>query len=225
MKLTITDLKYINQCLDDNEFKYQEIYDEIKDHVLLAMETARENGDERDIEFVYNDMVNTQFPGYYAFEKIAIGYEKAYNIKITKTLWANMNYYLSWQAVITIGVLLIISFYMPQNKTTSLVFMIALIIIAIVPQFYTLKKTNSIKLSKGKRSLVKQHVRYWGAVLLVFSNLLLNSIGFLGKEYRINYLNPLHFYPAVYVLLISFFLIYSLSSMRLCRQELRLGKV
>jgi len=225
MKLSATDLEYINQRLDEYELKYQEVYDELKDHVLLAIETARANGDERDIGFLYNDMMNTQFPGYYAFEKIAGAYEKAYRVKIQRTLWANMKQYLSWQVIVIICMLLAISFYLPQNKPTALVFMVTLLIIAIIPQFYTLRKTNSIKPPKGKRSLAKQYVRYWGGVLLIFSNLLLNTIGFFGREYHINYLNPLHFYPAVYVLLISFFLIYSLSSMRLCRQELRLGEV
>ena len=69
MILTTVDLEYIDTRLDEHELKYQEVYDEIKDHVLLAMETARAGGDERDIEFLYNDMMATQFPGYYAFEK------------------------------------------------------------------------------------------------------------------------------------------------------------
>ena len=225
MKLNDTDTNYINHRMDTYDIKYQEIYDEIKDHVISAIETVRASGDGRNIVTVFDEMMEKQFPGYYAFEKIAIAYEKAYHTKIMKTLWANMKQYLSWQVIVTICLLLAISFYLPQNKSTSLVFMVTLLIIAIIPQFYTLGKTNSIKPPKGKRSMVKQHVRYWGAILLIFTNLLLNSIGFLGKEYHINYLNPLYFYPAVYVLLISSFIIYGLSSMRLCRQELKINTV
>jgi len=53
MKLTIFDLDYINDRLkNDIKSIYQEPYDEIKDHIITAIEVARENGDQRNIASV-----------------------------------------------------------------------------------------------------------------------------------------------------------------------------
>jgi len=222
MTLSITDLNYINHRMETYDIKYREIYDEITDHVISAIETMRGNGDNRDITVLFDEMMNTQFPGYWAFEKIATQYQKAYDAKIRKTLVINFKYYLNAPAITTILALCVIGFYLPQNKPMAVSFMIAMVLIALVPQFYVYPKTNKINQPKGKRSIVKQQVRYWSTVLIIVSNLILNCIGFLGREYKIHLLNPIYFHPTVYILLLSSFTIYALSSIRLCKQELKL---
>ena len=224
MKLSVTDLTYINHRMETYDIKYREIYDEITDHVISAIETMRAKGDNRNIATLFDEMMEKQFPGYYAFKKIASHYQKAYDVKIRKMLAANFRYYLNVPALITILLLCVIGFYLPQNKPMAVSFMIAMVLVALTPQFYVYLKTNKINSTKGKRSIVKQHVRYWSTILIIVNNLILNCIGFLGKEYKINFLNPIYFHPTFYILLLSAFTIYALSSMRLCRQELRLDE-
>ena len=222
MILSSTDLNYINHRMETYDIKYREIYDEITDHVISAIETMRSKGDNRDIAALFDEMMETQFPGYWAFEKIAIQYQKAYHTKIRNMLAVNFKHYLTLPTAMVILALCIIGFYLPTSKPIAVSFMIVMVLIALVPQFYVYPKTKKIEQSKGKRSIVKQHVRYWSTVLIIVTNLILNCIGFLGREYKIHLLNPVYFHPTVWILLLSAFTIYALSSIRLCKQELKL---
>ena len=222
MKLSEIDLNYINHRMDTYDIKYQEIYDEIKDHIISAIETARADGDQRNIVYVFDDLMEAHFPGYWAFQKISKQYEKAYRAKIRKTLWANMKDYLNWQTIPLIALSVIIGFYLPHDKRVSLVFVVLLIVTSIVPYFYVLQKSQVIRPNEGKKSMVKNHVVTRAFLLLALINVILNLIGMIGRDYHISYLNPRYFHPVVYVLLLSFFIIYGLCSMRLCRQEIKI---
>jgi len=223
MKLTTIDLDYINHKMAMYDIKYQEIYDEIKDHMISAVEAARANGDKRNIVPVFDDIMETQFPGFWAFSKISKQYERAYRVKIRKALWANMKYYLNRQTIPLIGLSVILGFYLPLDKRVSLVFMILALIAAFVPYFYVLGKSKIIKTDEGKKSLVKNHIVARAFASMAIINFLLNFIGWIGRDYNIHYLNPRYFHPVFYILLIAFFIIYGLSCVRLSRQELRLA--
>jgi len=223
MNLTTIDLNYINHRMETYDIKYQEVYDEIKDHVISAVEDIRAKGDDRNIVYVFDDMMSAQFPGYWAFQKISKQYERAYRKKIRKTLWANMKHCLNWQTIPLIALSVIIGFYLPHNKMVSVVFMVLMLIAAIVPYFYVLRKSRIIKPDEGKKSMVKDHVITRAFALLAITQVLLNLIGLIGRDYNITYLNPRYFHPVFYILLISFFFIYGLSCILLCRQELRLN--
>ena len=222
MKLTAIDLDYINDRLEACGFKYQEIYDEIRDHVILAIEVARKSDDERIIESVFDDMMNTQFPGYYAFEKIAIAYEKAYRIKIKKAIWANFRYYLNLQNILLLAVLFIIMFYLPHNKLTNIALSACCIALAVAPVIYAYFQSQQVKTDAGKKSIVKEHIKTRATFLLLI-NLYIFSASVWGNKHTISVF--LSDYNSVLgILLILFSVIYTLGSMRLCRQELRLVK-
>ena len=223
MKLTAIDLDYINDRLkNDIKSIYQEPYDEIKDHIITAIEVARENGDQRNIAFVFDELIETHFMGYQTFEKIIKGYPLTYYKKITKLHWANIKYYLNWQAVLLITLFVITGFYLPQNKITFLELIIGLIATAFMPAIYFFyqSKILIIKTDKGKSSLVKLSMQSM-STLLIFIGIILNSICQLARIFH--FFNPV-FHPVVYILLLSCFVIYGLSSMRLCRQELKIAR-
>jgi predicted Zn-ribbon and HTH transcriptional regulator len=90
MKLTPTEIAWINNELDTHQIMYQEIYDEIKDHIITAIETVRANGDERNVALVFSEVMSAQFPGYRPFEEIAEQYQR--NIK-SKTQCPKCNSY------------------------------------------------------------------------------------------------------------------------------------
>lgn len=224
MTLSTIDQDYINHRIDTYDIKYQEIYDEIKDHITSAIEVARERGDERNIVYVFDELMESHFPGFWAFQKISKQYEKAYRAKLRRTLWSNFSDYLTWQVIGLIILLVIVGFYLPHNKITSLIMMIAMLVIAFVTQIYSIRQSSKIRPNQGKKSMVKNHVARYGFFLLMITNIILNLIGMIGRDYNIVYLNPRYFHPVFYILLLSFFVIYGLSSMRLCQQELKLGK-
>ena len=223
MKLTAEELQWISKRIDTYHIIYQKIYDELADHFITAIETARANGDQRNIETVFDEITETQFPGNKAIQKVAVKYVFAYNRKIRKTMQANIRYYLDWRAAGLISILILTGFYLPQTKTTSLIFMFAMTITAFIPSWYAYRKLTKIKSPKGKMSLVKSFVSSRSRNLMLITNMLLIIIGFAARQWHINFLNPIYYHPVFYVVILSFFVIYGLSTMRLCRQELKLA--
>jgi len=222
MKLTTTDLDYIDERLETHGLKYQEIYNEIRDHVILAIETARSAGDERAIESVYNDMMAVQFPGYYPFERISITYEKAYRARIKKTVWANVRYYLSPLNVIAIALVSLIAGYkLPETQTTDIVILVVFLIASVFPIIYARIKSAEIKTDNGRESIMREQIR--NRALLVFFNFFVVKIVFLmcREGWHATLLGASNHNPAVDLFLIAFAVIYGLSIARLCRQEIK----
>jgi len=223
MTLTTIDLNYVNSRMDTYDIKYQEIYDEIKDHVLSAVEAARANGDQRNIASVFDSLMETHFPGLWAFEKISSQYEKAFRTKIRKAFWSNIRYYLNWQTIPAFVLLIITGFYLPHEKNVNSVIMAVLLVIAVITQIYAFTVSRKLKVPKGKISLVKSYVSTSSMFLMIIINLLINGVGFAARELNIGFLDPKYYHPVIYVLLLCFFIIYGLSSIRLCRQSFKIA--
>src|SRR5471030_1280145 len=151
MKLTTEELTYVDSRLESFHIIYQEVYDEIADHFITAIEVAREQGDQRRVEIIFNEIIENQFPGNHDIQKIAAQYVFAYNRKIRKTMRANMVFYVNWQAVLFIGALIVIGFYLPRTTWMFAVMMFLLLIAAYVPFVYTFKKMKGVKLRSKKR--------------------------------------------------------------------------
>ena len=228
MKLTTIDLDYINHRMDTYDIKYQEIYDEIKDHVMSAIETARAGGDQKNIVDLFEQVVETQFPGYWAFEDISKAYEKAYRVKIRKAVWANMKYYLDWRGTILISVLLVASFYLPRTTVAMVILFTMLFLAAYTPVFYVYFKSKALTIKEGKQSLVINHVRSRASFLMIWSGVWMNLLGNSAKVWGIPslaFLNPMH-YPSILLgIILVFFIIYGLSAIRLCKEEFRLNHI
>ncbi|MGZ3755633.1 MAG: hypothetical protein ACXVAY_09630 [Mucilaginibacter sp.] len=222
MTLSPTDLNYIIHRMEMYDIKYQEVYDEIKDHVISAVEDMRAKGDHRNIVDLFDHMMNAQFPGYWAFERISKEYEKAYRQKVKKVIWANMLHYLNWQTIPLIVLAVIVGFYLPHDKRVSVVFMVVMVVTAMAPYFYVLRRANKIKPDAGKKSLVKNEIVRRAFLLFAITSFLLNVVGWIGRDFNVTYLNPRYFHPIFYIVLLTFFIIYGLSAMRLSRQELKL---
>jgi len=220
VRLLPTDIAYIDTRLDEHGLKYQEVYDEIRDHLLLAMETSRANGDERDIELVYNDMMAAQFPGYYPFERIAIDYEKAYRAKIKKMVWKNAGHYLKPLNAIILGLAIVAGYYLPENKTTYAILIAVLLIIAAMPVVYAHTKLANIKTDEGKQSIVKVHIMS-SASFFIFLYLGITGVNFFLNDGWSHTAKTGSRPPGANLFMIAFALIYTLSVMRLCRQEIK----
>jgi hypothetical protein len=220
MKLNATNIKYISHRMDNFRIMYQEIYDELTDHVITAIETARANNDSRTIEIIFDDVIDSHFGGGQGIKKIALKNALAYHKKTGKALWADIKYYLNHPVILAMIVLIFVSFYLPHNKITSIVLMALLIIAAGIPYVYVYRRSKKTVTGYKKLSLVKDWVRVRSVFLVPIVSLLFCSSTF-GKLFHIYFLNPLNFYPVVYMLFISFFLIYGLSCIRLCNQEFK----
>jgi hypothetical protein len=221
MILTTEELNWINKRMDWYDIKYQEIYDEILDHILTGIEAARTGGDKRSIDIVFQQVVDHHFGGYLGIDNIVTAHEKAYRNRIGKTMLANYRYYINWQTIAMLVLLMIAGFYLPRNKPTSIILMCGLLVMAIVPFVYAFVKSRSIKTAKGKRSMVKGFVLTRSFLLVWLLSTLLNGLNLFKDEWH----NPIQAYlyqPFIYMLFFFFFMIYGLSIVRLCKQEFKI---
>lgn len=220
MILTPEEITWISDKLNTYDIKYQEVYDELKDHLLSAVENMRAAGDERHIETLFNEVVKKQFPGYWPFEDIVKQYQSAYGARIRKTMWANYKHYLNWQTLPVITLLMVCSFYLPNIKPVKGSMMVLLLLISVVPVLYAYIKGRHIHTDKGKRSLTKGYLIFVSNGLMVAFNLLISNVNQFARN---SFLNPLHYLPPVGMLLLIAAFIYCLSAIRLCRQELKIA--
>jgi hypothetical protein len=220
MILKVEELTWVSDKLNTYEIKYQEIYDELKDHILTAIEVLREQGDARDIELLFTEVVKKQFPGYWPFEDIVKEYASAYRQRVRKTMWANYKHYFNWQTVPLMVILLWASFYLPHVKKVIAPMMIMLLMISIVPIVYVYYRGRRIHTDNGKHSYVKGYLLTVSNLLLILFNLGFNTIGILFKD---SFLSPRNYPPYVCMLLLIASFVYCLSCIRLSRQEFKIA--
>jgi uncharacterized membrane protein len=223
MTLTDRELDWIHKRMDWYGIKFQEIFDEMADHIISAIEVERAEGDQRTIDIVFDKVTDRDFGGYLGVDKIVKTYEYAYRSKIKKGMLENLKFYLNKPSLIAIVLLNITGFYLPGTKITILVMLIGLLLTASIPVVYAHINSPKIKIDDGKQSIIQSYMKSRALFLLSMINLILCVIGGAARTWDISFLNPAHYHPLVYMLLLSFFIIYGLSIMRLCRQEFKIA--
>ena len=221
--LTPEELQWIGKRMEWYDIKYQEVYDEVSDHIITGIEAARAAGDKRNIENVYQTVVDSHFGGYLGIDKIAEAYEKAYRKKIAKLLNGNYRYYINWQALLLTVLLTLAGFYFPHTKATSLVMIFGLFAAAMVPAVYGWRNARMIKTDKGKKSIVKDYVLAKAYLLFMMLCCLLNLSGLTVRHWHIN-ISTSYILPVVMIPLFYLFIIYGLSVIRLCKQEFKIAE-
>jgi hypothetical protein len=223
MKLTQSELDWVDKRMDWYDIKFQEIYDELADHIISAIEVERENGDTRIIDIVFQQVTDRDFNGYLGIDEIVKTYEQAYRAKIKKGMWLNFKYYLNSKTAMVIFFFIIAGFFIPRTKATILIMLIGLVLTAIVPMVYARINSPKLKTGKGKQSIVKAYMITRSGYLLTLISLLLNVIGFIARQCNIAFLKPVNYHPVVYMLFFAFFITYGLSTIRLCKQEFKIA--
>ena len=110
MKLNYWELDSIHTRMKSYDIKYQEIYNELFDHIVTAIEQKRAEGDTRSIEKMYTEVIDVQFGGYYGVEMVAKSHEAGYKKKVRKLIWGNFRSYLNYQSLLFTAILTGISF-------------------------------------------------------------------------------------------------------------------
>lgn len=222
MKITQEELAWIIKRIDWYEIKYQEIYDELFDHIVTAIETERENGNSRPIESVFQNVVDRDFNGYLGIDKIIADQKKAHRNKIQNQLMAAQKSMLNYKSFVLLGLLLVLGYYLPENGSLKILLFVIGFIIAIYPAIYAAVIFRKLKTDIGKSSLTK-------GVILIHSNLtgffffnFLLLVNDLVKGWN---LNIYHILISPTFLLFFFFLftIRGLSIMQVCDEELKVN--
>jgi len=222
MKLNYWEQDYVHTRMKSHDIKFQEIYNELFDHIVTAIEAKKAGGDSSTMETLYNDVVNKQFGGYNGIEEVAKSHETAYKAKVNKLIWANYKYYINiWSLLFTSAAIIICS-ELPATKPFKNTMIILLALTIFYPLFHAFIKLNRIKPAKGKQSLIYSHIlrQAYLPVLVLNMIIYLPKIPFMFiNDTDFNVLKLLN--PSIMALVIALMAIYNLSCIRLCKQELK----
>jgi len=223
MNLTYWEQDWVHTRMKAYDIKYQEIYDELFDHITTAIEARRDAGDNSSLETMYLEIIDAQFGGYFGIGKVAASYENGYKSKVKKMIWGNYRQYINYHSLLFTAALIAISFVLPHNKLTTVILFSLILISAACCSAYAYITLRRIKPSKGKTSLVYNHIITQANLPLMFVNcaLWLPQIPYLlfsdHEPKNLLLSGP----PAILALMLAMILIYNLSCMRLCKQELK----
>jgi general stress protein CsbA len=134
---------------------------------------------------------------------------------------ANFRYYLNWKFLPFVILLIFAGYCLPYTHTTSIIMVSTLLVFAGITIGYTYFKARKIKTDADKQSILKSYLMYYSNFPMILFNLIFNCLGFLGRNWpAASFLNPKHFTPVVFTLILSFFVTYLLANTRLTQQQL-----
>jgi hypothetical protein len=213
MMLTSEELKWVSDRMQSYTIRYQEIYNELLDHVITAIEEKRKAGDSRAIDIVFEEVVSTNFGGCEGMETIARSYETEYRAKVSNLLKVSDWYYINMRSAFYAMAILLISYIFRDSDITRYVLFVSLLFAASYPPIYMFMKLRDIRPSKGKKSLIYLHIRKTVVVPYILVNAQLYLSVWNNKHGLFN-LTPLILVP-----ILALLVVYGLGRMRLCNQE------
>jgi hypothetical protein len=159
MKLSTAEIEWVKERMQIYVIKYQEIYDEILDHVLTAIEEKRNAGDRQPIDTVFQQVIDDHFNGFAGIESLADDEEKLYHIKINKLFNTNFKQQFNWKTLLITVVLLAVAYKLPNVRLVNKIFFGSIFLMALTPVvFVFLSLFGKIKTMKGKYSLIKKYL-------------------------------------------------------------------
>jgi hypothetical protein len=224
MILSADELQWVTERMKIYDIKYQEVYYEILDHILSALEAKRSSGDNRDISVVFQDVIDTDFGGYRGIEDLTIKQEKIYKKYIGSLFNEIFRGYFNWKLIAFTLVTSALAYTLPNNKAMHAVFFIAIFLLAFSPIIYAfILISYKVEIIKGKRSLLKGRLisqTYIPGMLLngvIYLPAFFMSWGDGDNGFKLMQHWPL---PILMVMLV-FFGILNLSAINMCNQVLK----
>ncbi|MDB5117438.1 MAG: hypothetical protein JWQ79_2930 [Mucilaginibacter sp.] len=160
MILTADELLWVKERMKIYVIKYQEIYDEVLDHIISAIEEQRLAGNNKDIQILFQEVVDKHFNGYVGIEALALSEEKIFQKNIRDTFYKRFKQYFNWQLLFISIVLLALAYKLPNAKPVHVFFILGMMLLGCTPIIYAyVMLTGKIKTIKGKYSLLVTQLR------------------------------------------------------------------
>ena len=112
MKLNAQEISWINTQLKTFKIPYRELYEEIYDHILSAIELKKNQGDEREVSDLLVEVIVDDFNGYDGIKMIA----RERSRRMQAAIWQRLTFTLKQNAKITIiysAIILILIVFLP----------------------------------------------------------------------------------------------------------------
>jgi hypothetical protein len=224
MILNTAEHQWVTERMKIYDIKYQEIYYEILDHILTAIEVKRSSGDKREISVVFQDVVDTDFGGYSGIEELAVKQQKIYSKYIGSSFNAIFRGYFNVKLYAFTVIAAGLAYTLPNNKPMHAVFFIAIILLAFSPLMYAFVLiSRKVETIKGKQSLLKGRL----VSQTYIPGMLLNGVIYLPAFFMDwggddNGFKLMQHWPLpILMVMLMFFAILNLSAINLCNQVLK----
>jgi len=211
MKLSPEELRWIDERLKTYKIIYSEIYHEILDHIISAIEQKRAAGDNSDIEILFRQVVEGHFGGYQGIENL-VDKRRAIYIKSIKKLWRqSLQRYLNWPMLGFAIVALLLSLEVPDVKSIKLSLVVGCILLAFSPIVYASFSLQGrvLKTIKGTQPFLRRHLIGVASAPASFLSLLVLYVLWNVMDYL-----P----PIIFMTVTIWFLLLNLAAIHFCRQ-------
>lgn len=223
MKLTAQECAWIDGEMQWFEIRYQEIYDELLDHVITAVEQIRTNGDTRSVETIYNEVIAQQFGGRSGVEAIAKTHEKAYRAKIYNMVFSDYKRGIIFR-ILTVTILsTALDMILPESPIVTIALYVAMMVALLSMGIYLLIKMQKIKKVNGRESIRKTNVIMQTFWPFAFFNLLFNIPNFIHHFWGFNAKKFVVAHPIIPLYLLGYTIFYAISCYRVYEKEIKIA--
>ena len=220
MILLPEEIAWVKERMKIYDIKYQEIYDELLDHILTAIEERRLAGNNKDIQVLFQHVVDEHFGGYSGIEALALNEEKLLRKGMRDAFFKKLKHHFNWAALVISLVLVVVAFKIPNVKLIHRVFAVAVFLLAGSPVIYAyILISGKIKTIRGKQSLLKTHLLSQVAAPLMLMQLFIylpNLIDEVNDRKEFATLNSLS--PPVMMGLLMLLAVINFSYIQTCRE-------
>jgi hypothetical protein len=222
MILTDEETQWVTERMKVYKIKYQEVYNEVFDHILTAIEDKRSAGDDRPILSVFQDVVDTHFGGYTGIDELAAGQEKIYSKRIQGDFKKIFKSYFTWKLLVFAVLAMSLSFGLPNNSLLHKALLVVIFLFAISPSLYTFVYIRKMLRFRGKQSLLLQNLISQAYMPAVFLNgaLYIPAIFFVDDTSSSGFQLFKQLPLPVLVLVMILFMVLNLSTITLCNKEM-----
>ncbi|GAA3966398.1 hypothetical protein [Mucilaginibacter dorajii] len=210
MILTQQELSWIDERMKTYQIKYGEIYNEILDHIISAIESEREAGDRNSIEFLFQQVVDGQFGGYEGIANLAAKQEYLYTQQIQDLWWQSLRYHITWPMLGFTVIALLLSLELPNVESVKWLLMAGCLLLtgsSVIYAYFSLKG-RVVKSVDSSQSFLRRHL----IKKISTSFWLLNWLLCFLPGYAINYLSP-----TIFVAVTMLYIFLNLSAIRFCQ--------
>jgi hypothetical protein len=218
-KLTAEETGWIDLQLKKYKRLFPEFCAEVYDHILSAIELKMNEGDDRDVKVIYQQVIDDDFNGYKGIQKNAIQHFVAYRKGLWDVFMAVVKSNRNTNLPVGLAVIAIACFLPMQRKLLNEIMMCISFVLAAIPMVYSRYLLGFKNVNKElKISTTFTLANY--PIILLFNGLyviVFNGIKFfIDEDFK-----PFNCHPIVAALLLVCILVYDISFVQFCNQEFR----
>jgi len=211
MSLPVDELKWIELRLEAYQIRYRSVYYEILDHIISAIEEKRQTGDNRNIESLFQQVVDGHLGGTEGIKKLVAEHEEIYKEGIKKLWMQSLKHYLTWQMLAFTIVVLLLSLKLPDVELVRSSVFVMCILLACSPTVYSYfsLRDRVMTTMDGKLSFFRVHLIKKASIsaAIIFNVIYLLSPAVIANTPTI-----------ILMALMMLFVLLNLASIHFCRQ-------